>query len=406
MSTPNTPPYRVALVVPALATSGGVAGVARFLYQVLDESDRYKPSLISVPLSSDDPASARLTNPSTWADGVQVEEGRWEGHSYRHVGAWGSELEFQRYRPRPALTEILDCHDLVQIVAGTSAWALLAQNAEVPTALQVATLARVERESRLTETSGLLGIWRRWMVRVTDWLDHYALKYADRVFVENAWMREHLADYVAPDRLVFAPPGVDASQFTPGDVPPAEGHHLLSVGRFADPRKNVEGLFEAYAHLQDRMDEPPLVLAGRTGPTDAAWERAEALGIRPHVTFHKDVSLKTLIDLYRTASCYVVSSDEEGLGLTILEAMACGRPVVSTRCGGPSTVIDDRKTGRLVPTDAPRALGDAVQEVLARPDEANEMGRRSRAHIERQFSIEASKQRFLQSYEELLATAC
>ena len=403
----ESPPYRVALVVPALATSGGVAGVARFLHQVLEASDRYEPSLISVPLSSDDPASVRLTDPGTWADGVQIKEGTWEGQPYRHVGARGSELEFQRYRPPPALTEILDRHDLVQIVAGTPAWALLAKNADVPTALQAATLARVEREFLLADTPGLLGVWRRSMVQITDRIDHHALRYADRVFVENDWMREHLADYVAPNRLVFAPPGVDTSEFAPGDVPPAEGRHLLFVGRLADPRKNVEGLFEAYAHLRDQMDDPlPLVLAGRTGPTDAAWERAEALGIRPHVTFHKDVSLETLIDLYRAASCYVVSSDEEGLGLTILEAMACGRPVVSTRCGGPSTVIDDGKTGRLVPTGAPRALADAVQEVLTRPDEANEMGQRSRAHIEQQFSIEASKQRFLQGYDELLATAC
>ena len=405
--TNTSPPYRVALVVPALAISGGVAGVARFIYEMLDSSDRYEPSLISVPLSSDDPASVRLTKPSTWADGIQVEEGVWEGRPYRHVGVWGSELEFQRYRPRPALTKVLNRHDLIQIVAGTPAWALLTRNTDIPAALQVATLARVEREALLVDTPGLLGVWRRGMVRITDCLDHHALQYADRVFVENDWMCDHLADHLPSDRLVFAPPGVNTDQFAPADTPPSEGQHLLSVGRLADPRKNVELLFEAYAHLREQMsDAPPLVLAGRTGPSDAAWEEAQALGIRPHVTFHKDVSLETLIDLYCTASCYVVSSDEEGLGLTILEAMACGRPVVSTRCGGPSTVIDDGKTGRLVPTGAPRTLADAVQEVLTRPNEANEMGRRSRAHIEQQFSIEASKQRFLQGYEELLATAC
>jgi glycosyltransferase involved in cell wall biosynthesis len=402
----ESPPYRVALVVPALATSGGVAGVARFLHQVLEASDRYEPSLLSVPLSSDDPASVRLTDPDTWTDGVRVEKGTWEGHPYRHVGARGSELEFQRYRPRPVLTEILDRHDLVQIVAGTPAWALLTKNVEVPTALQVATLARVEREFLLADTPGLLGVWRRGMVKITNWLDHHALQYADRVFVENDWMREHLADYVAPNRLVFAPPGVDTSEFAPGDVPPAEGRHLLFVGRLADPRKNVEGLFEAYAYLRDRMnDPPPLVLAGRTGPSDVAWERAEALGIRPHVTFHKDVSLETLIDLYRTASCYVVSSDEEGLGLTILEAMACGRPVVSTRCGGPSTVVVEGETGRLVPTGAPAALADAVRDVLDHPDMATQMGQVGRTRIENTFSVGSSKQRFLDGYDALLREA-
>ena len=404
--TTTSPPYRVAVVVPALATSGGVAGVARFVYQVLQEAAGYEPSLVSVPLSSDDPASVRLTDPGTWPRGVQVREGTWEGHPYRHVGAMLSELEFQRYRPRSVLTEILNRHDLVQIVAGTPAWALLTRNADVPVALQVATLARVERESLLADTPGLLGLWRRGMVWVTDRLDHHALQYADRIFVENDWMRDHLADHVDEDRLVFAPPGVDTSQFAPGDVPPAEGQHLLSVGRLADPRKNIGRLFEAYAHLRERMDDPPpLVLAGRTGPSYEAWARARSLGVRPHVTFHEDVSLETLVDLYRTAACYVVSSDEEGLGLTILEAMACGRPVVSTRCGGPSTVVVEGQTGRLVPTGAPQKLADAIRDVLTNPDTANRMGRAGRTRIENEFSVDASKERFLRGYETLLEAA-
>jgi len=380
--------------------------VARFLYQVLRDADRYEPSLVSVPLSSEDPASVRLTDPGSWRGGVQVTEGTWEGRSFRHVGAVLSELEFQRYRPRPALTEILNQHDLVQIVAGTPAWALLTRNTDVPIALQVATLARVERESLLTDTTGLLGVWRRGMVRITDWLDHHALQYADRVFVENDWMREHLADYVSSDRLVFAPPGVDTDQFAPGDTPPFEGRHLLSVGRLADPRKNVGLLFEAYAHLREQMeDPPPLVLAGRTGPPAAAWARARELGIRSAITFREDVSLETLVDLYRTAACYVVSSDEEGLGLTILEAMACGRPVVSTRCGGPSTVVEEGNTGRLVPTGASAALADAVRDMLARPDTANQMGRAGRSRIENAFSVDVSKQRFLEGYDALLQNA-
>nr|WP_272505147.1 glycosyltransferase family 4 protein [Salinibacter ruber] len=219
-------------------------------------------------------------------------------------------------------------------------------------------------------------------------------------------MRTHLADHVDNDRLVFAPPGVDTSQFAPGDVPPSEGGHLLSVGRLADPRKNIGLLFEAYAHLRAQMaDPPPLVLAGRTGPSDEAWAHAQSLGVREQVTFHEDVSLETLVDLYRTAACYVVSSDEEGLGLTILEAMACGRPVVSTRCGGPSTVVVEGETGRLVPTGAPQKLADAIRDVLTNPDTANRMGRAGRTRIENEFSVDASKERFLRGYETLLRAA-
>jgi glycosyltransferase involved in cell wall biosynthesis len=152
-------------------------------------------------------------------------------------------------------------------------------------------------------------------------------------------------------------------------------------------------------------DPPPLVLAGRSGPSDADWVRAQSLGIRPHVTFREDVSLETLVELYRAAACYVVSSNEEGLGLTILEAMACGRPVVSTRCGGPSTVVVEGETGRLVPPRDPDALADALRAVLSRPDAADRMGRQGWARIDDQFSVDASKRRFLEGYQALLASS-
>jgi hypothetical protein len=93
-------PAHVAVVVPALRESGGVATVGRFIHRVLDESDAYDPAFISVPLSSRDPASLRLLDPGTWQRGAVIEEEMWEGYHVQHVGAVGAELEFQRYRPR------------------------------------------------------------------------------------------------------------------------------------------------------------------------------------------------------------------------------------------------------------------------------------------------------------------
>jgi glycosyltransferase involved in cell wall biosynthesis len=215
-------------------------------------------------------------------------------------------------------------------------------------------------------------------------------------------MQEHLADILGEDRIVFAPPGVDVDRYTPGP-PPSEGSYVLSVGRFADPRKNASLLVEAYAALREQNPGvPPLVLAGRTPPPEAAWVRADELGVRSQVTFHKDVSIEELLNLYRHASLYVVSSDEEGLGLTILEAMACGRPVVSTQCGGPSTTVVEGETGYLVPVGDASALATAMRDVLSDPETANRMGQRGRARVERHFSAAATGQRFLDVYDQLL----
>ena len=395
-------PNRIALVVHDLASSGGVSTVARFLSDVIGESDRFEADLFSLALGSNDRASVRLRDPETWARGVQVQTETNGDVSYQHVGAVGTEIEYCRYQPRRPLTERLSDYDLVQIVAGTPAWAHVTRPLDVPVALQVATLAREERASALDPSWQPVALWRRLMARVTDRLDHTALRHVDAAFVENQWMYDHLTEHMPPDDVIFAPPGVDTEQFVPG-LPPSEGEHILSVGRFEDPRKNVTLLFEGYAALRDRTHAvPPLVLAGRSAPPDAAWARAKALGIRDAVTFREDVSMDELARLYRTAALYVVSSDEEGLGLTILEAMASGRPVVSTACGGPSTTVLDGETGRLVPVGDAEALGDAMADVLGAPEQADAMGDRGRERIEEHFSMEATGQRFLDTYANLL----
>jgi glycosyltransferase involved in cell wall biosynthesis len=398
---PDSSPQTVAILAPDLSTSGGVKTVVRFLVDTLEASARYRPELLSVALSSTDRASVRLTAPATWG-GVDIQRETTDTLTYRHVGARATEIEYQRYQPRPELTELLNQADLVQVVAGTPAWAQLCRDVEVPVALQVATLARVEREATLADAAGPAGFWRRTMTRLTDQLDHTALAHVDVAFVENAWMEAHLSEHMETDRVVFAPPGVDLDRFSVGPAP-STGSYILSVGRFADARKNPSLLFKAYACLLDMYpDAPRLVLAGRTSPPPAAWDRADALGITSQIDMREDISLEALVDLYRHASLYVVSSDEEGLGLTILEAMACGRPVVSTRCGGPSTTVVDGDTGHLVPVGDAPALATAMRDVLSTPEAADRMGRRGRERVEHHFSATATGQRFLDVYDQLL----
>jgi glycosyltransferase involved in cell wall biosynthesis len=398
-------PSRIAIVVHDLANTGGVGTVARFLRDVIGQSERFEADVFSLALSSTDRASLRLRDPQTWTQGVRVHSETDGGVAYEHVGAVASEIEYCRYQPRAALTERLCDYDLVQVVGGYPAWAHAVRSVDAPVALQVATLAREERASALDAGWHPLSLWRRFMVRVTHRLDHSALRHIDAAFVENQWMYDHLSKHMPPDNVIFAPPGVDTEQFSPGP-PPSTGDHILSVGRFEDPRKNIMLLFEAYARLRDRADAvPPLVLAGRSAPPDEAWIRAEVLGIRDAVTFRADVSMEELVRLYQTAALYVVSSNEEGLGLTILEAMASGRPVVGTACGGPSTTVLDGETGRLVPVGDAEALAEAMNDILRTPERADAMGKRGRERVEQHFSKTATGQRFLETYDQLLRDA-
>lgn len=234
------------------------------------------------------------------------------------------------------------------------------------------------------------------------------LSIADEVFVENQSMYNFVATRCGEERTHFAPPGVDTEAFYPKREA-RQGRndsYILSVGRFADPRKNVSLLFKAYAKLQEEVRDPPrLVLAGRTSPPREAWETARTLGIFDQVTFHEDVEHEKLAKLYRHATVFALSSDEEGLGLVLLEAMASGVPVVSTDCGGPSTIVVDARTGFLTPVGDVEALTSRLEWLLRHPSERSKMGSEARRRVMEHFSDRAAASRFLDVYRDLVAAS-
>jgi glycosyltransferase involved in cell wall biosynthesis len=329
-----------------------------------------------------------------------VSPGQWQHGSFRHVGAWLAEFEFQRYRPRPVLTSILAQYDLVQVVSGTPAWALVARKCGKPVLLQAATLARIERRSKLAGGRGLMGLWRRGMTAITHRLDRAGLRCAAAVFVENAEMEEYARRIGGASRVVAAPPGTDCDFFVPGIYRP-DGY-LLSVGRFDDPRKNIRLLFTAFSILARLIDEPaPLVLAGAP-PSAEDWAYAERLGIRGRIQMLSGVSDEELRALYQRASLFVLSSDQEGFGLVLVEAMACGIPVVSTRCGGAEMAVRDGETGVLTPVGDPHALALAVRDLLLNRDRRAAMREAGRRHAEQRFSFHTAIQPYLATYERVL----
>jgi alpha-1,3-rhamnosyl/mannosyltransferase len=131
-------------------------------------------------------------------------------------------------------------------------------------------------------------------------------------------------------------------------------------------RKNVGTLLEAYARLREQVpDVPPLVLAGHRTPASARWEaRCAQPPLHGHVEITGYITTEQRIELYAGARMLVLPSYEEGFGLPVLEAMACGVPVVVSSRGslpevaGPAAApVDPDDVDGL--TSAMRALLDS-----------------------------------------------
>ena len=396
---------RLGLVVPSLAGNGGVQAVARFIRNVVVQSGQFDLQVVSLPESSRDPHSLRLTAPPSWVRGAGVAPGEWEGTPFVHVGAVASELEFRRYRPRHALTRLLADCDVVQVVCGFPAWANAVLDAGRPVSVHVATLARLERRRRDANARGLPARWRRLMTGMTDRLDDRALRRVDAIQVMNPWMLKYSKTLNAGRQvdLRYLPPGIDTRAFRPLDRErPAQAGYILCVGRLHDPRKRMDVLLDAYARLPDGVRHcANLVLAGSRPPPEAFWSHAEMLGLRNRIRYVERPTDDALLLLYQEASVFASSSDEEGFGMVLLEAMACGVPVVSTCSGGPEGIVTDGVDGYLVDRDDASALAARLTHLLEDRTLNTRMGANARETIERRYDERVAGPAFLEIWNRL-----
>jgi D-inositol-3-phosphate glycosyltransferase len=394
----------IGLVVPALHEEGGVARVAEFLCNVIERQTGFDWRIVSLSAAARDMYSVGVTRPKSWISGIRSAPRLWRGRPCTVVGAFASEFEFQRFRPRRALRAALADCDLVQVVSGTPAFAYAVSDLGKPVSLQCATLARAERHSRECSGWSPMQAWRRSMTAITARYETAALRSVHAVQVENAWMLAHVEAIAQGAVVQYAPPGLDTDRFAPAQERSLDGGYILAVGRFADPRKNPRLLLDAYSYLSsETRAQFRLLLAGATPPPDEFWLAVAHAGLEARVQFIGNPTDAQLVALYQGAACFALSSDEEGLGLVLLEAMACGVPAVATRCGGPDGIITDECDGFLVRVGAVREMAHRLNDLLLDAQLNRRLGLRARQTIQRRYCSRVAAKPFLETWAQLLA---
>ena len=155
------------------------------------------------------------------------------------------------------------------------------------------------------------------------------------------------------------------------------------AGRLDDPRKNAELMFAMLAKLLGSGIAATLSITGP--PTSTLLSLASHHGVDENVSFEGLLSYDDLRLFYQSLDVFVISSFQEGLAIAGLEAMSCGVPVVSTRCGGPIDYVQDGKTGQLCDF-CPEDMAKAVQNVLT-PINRPILSAGARQKVEKSFSI-------------------
>lgn len=251
-------------------------------------------------------------------------------------------------------------------------------------------------------------------------IEERLVREADRIVAECPQDEADLRDlYDAdPARIVTVPCGFDPAEFTPRGRREArirlgldpDETVVLQLGRMVR-RKGVDDAIRGFARATRQLGIPArlLVVGGNSPDPDPALtpelgrlrEVAREEGVEDRVTFTGSRERAHLRDYYSAADVFISTPWYEPFGITPLEAMACGTPVLGAQVGGIQYTVVDGVTGALVPPRNPDALGERLGELLADPARRERMGQAALERVRTHFTWEGVARQLAEVYREV-----
>lgn len=223
---------------------------------------------------------------------------------------------------------------------------------------------------------------------------------ASSVVTVTDYNQRHLRALVAdipgaPEKIVRLYNGVDLRRFDARDSPSRPRPLITAVGRLVE-KKGFAVLIEACRQLREEAHDFDCEIIGG-GPEEAALRKLIATaGLERTITLKGVLATEEVAARLHAATVVVLpcvvgtDGNVDALPTVLLEAMASGRPVVSTRVSGIPEIVDDGRTGLLVPPGDPASLAEALAAVITDPARCQAMGRAGRRRAEELFDLEVN----------------
>jgi colanic acid/amylovoran biosynthesis glycosyltransferase len=230
--------------------------------------------------------------------------------------------------------------------------------------------------------------------------------------VSTAVQREATRHGVDPGKVRLIPTAVDPTVFRPGPDRRASQEQLRIVGiGWMKWLKGFEYAVETVAELLragvparlDLFGGEPAPSSGEPSDRPRVQHAIDELGLTSHVRLHDHVRSSDVLAHLQRADVLLHPSLSEGLPTVVLEAMACGVPVVVTDCGGVREAVTDGVEGFVVPPREPRRMAAALEALWRDPELRRRMGKAGRARVEGAFALERQIDAFVDLYEGISA---
>ena len=227
----------------------------------------------------------------------------------------------------------------------------------------------------------------------------WTFKSADRIicYTENEKSLLVKLD-IDSDKIVVIHNGTDTDMFVPREKE-KDKNQILWIGRFT-PGKGVEYLIDAFNILVRQYPDFKLLMIGR-GPLKENIEQGiQDLDLSKNIIIKEFVPNSELPEIYQSSDVFVLPSLNEGIPRTILEAMACGIPVVCTELPQLVNVVEG--CGLLVPLRDSQALAEGISKIMSDRELAQKLGANGRVKVAENYAWEDTVKKTVQLYEEVL----
>ena len=222
------------------------------------------------------------------------------------------------------------------------------------------------------------------------------------IIAVNQSLRQHLVNErdVPKGRIRVIPYGVDGATVVPHS---GERREMAAVGTFGrlDRGRRYDEFLRAARAVRDRSDSVHFLIAGEGPDENRLREMAKQLEISDIVTFAQPQIEPASI--YQVLDLLVVVSDWGGVGLTLLEGMAHGLPVIATGGGEVFSLLGEEDVCGLVPPGDAERLADEIMALVDDPERSRELGEKAREHVLRHYPIDEQVTRVLDYYSDTLS---
>jgi glycosyltransferase involved in cell wall biosynthesis len=380
--------------------TGGVPSMLRFVIDCLREAD-YEISLVYYePYSVSPEASVPFYRLLTGKPAIK--EGSFYGCRCFGVGCWLPELEFCHNWPNRHWKKLILEHDDHMMVSGSCLASLPFVATHTPFFGWVATDWLGDREQRAQSYP--------WYRRLIDtFLTKPVVTRLERKIVLSnrlVALSNHTANALKAIGgkssmldLLYMP--IATEKFRPSKNRKLN-FKLGLVARYEDPRKNLLLLLESLAVVVQKYPQAELVLVGDK-PSKNTEQTVKRLALQDNIKIIQHIDNDSLPQILSQLDIFVLPSFQEGLCIAALEAMSCGVPVVSTRCGGPENYIVHGENGLFCTLES-SSMSDAILQLFADENRHRRYAIAARETVLKEFSLGSQRDLFWKLFNRYLAT--